>query len=172
MADFSFTVSSENGTGASDLTGLYNVITAIDQGGKDAGIANNYTITLGATITLSKDLPAINLDAGSTVTFLGGAHAIDGASAFRSLLVFAGNVTLENMTIQHAHAQGGNGGFAEEGGGGGAGLGGGLFVAGTNIVNGTTIAGGVVTLQNVSFAHDSATGGDGGGNTLYGGSSN
>ena len=171
MADFSFTVTIENGTGPGDLTGLANVIAAIDQGGADAGIGNTYTITLGASITLSGDLPAINLDAGCTVSVLGGTHAIDGAGAFRGLLVFAGAVTLQDLTIQNAHAQGGNGGFAEEGGGGGAGLGGGLFVAGTNIVNGTTLTGGSVTLRNVSFANDSATGGDGGGNTLYGGSS-
>ena len=102
MADLSFTVSSENGADASDMTGLYNVLAAIDQGGTFAAIGNNYTITLAANITLTRDLPAINLDAGSTVTMLGGAHAIDGAGAFRGIPVFDGTVALDNMTIQHA----------------------------------------------------------------------
>jgi len=46
------------------------------------------------------------------------------------LLVYSGNVTIENLAIIDAKAIGGVGGSG--GGGGGAGLGGGLFVAGDN----------------------------------------
>ena len=38
-------------------------------------------------------------------------------------------MTIENLTIENAVAQGGSGGEGAAGGGGGAGLGGGLFVA-------------------------------------------
>ena len=43
MTDFSFTVSSENGSGTSDMTGLNNVITVIDVGAA-SGVGNHYTI--------------------------------------------------------------------------------------------------------------------------------
>jgi hypothetical protein len=52
------------------------------------------------------------------------AQTIDGMGDQRGFFVYGGNVTLENLTIENAVAQGGAGG---PGGGGGAGLGGGLF---------------------------------------------
>ncbi len=138
--------------------------------------AGTYTIDLaGSTITegtdggggLPLDLYAIsNAHAGVSVVIDGGGGTLDGDGKYRGLLVFAGNATIENLTIQHAAAIGGAGGSG--GGGGGAGLGGGLFVAGTNVVAGTTLTtGGTVTLNNVSFASDSATGGAGGSVMLH-----
>ncbi len=157
MADFNFVVSSENGSGPNDLTGLNNVIAAIDVGGANAGPGNTYTITLSANFTLSKDLLALNLAGGSTLTVVGAGHTIDGghtsgATGFRGWLVYAGNVTFQDLTVKNARAQGGTGGQGEAAGGGGAGLGGGLFVA----------SAGTVTLQNVGFTNNVAYGGAGG----------
>ena len=59
MSGTTFTVTSETGTGTSDLTGLNNALAAIDVGGADAGIGNSYTISLGGDIALSQDLRRI-----------------------------------------------------------------------------------------------------------------
>lgn len=72
-----------------------------------------------------------------------------------------GSVTIQNLTINRAIAQGGNGGH-DGAGGGGLGAGGGLFVH----------AGATVTLKNVSFQNCQAIGGNSGGsyfNTTGGG---
>ena len=65
---------------------------------------------------------------GVSLVIDGGGGTLDGAGHYRGLLVFGGDVTIENLTIADAAAIGGAGGL--HGGGGGAGLGGGLFVAG------------------------------------------
>jgi len=80
MTDFSFTVSSENGSGPNDLTGLNNVIAVIDNCGTKAGVGNNYTITLSANVTLSKDSLALNLDNGATLTVVGGGLGAGGGN--------------------------------------------------------------------------------------------
>ena len=61
-----------------------------------------------------------------------------------------GNVTINNLDINHTLAQGAAGGDA--GGGGGAGLGGGLSVASAALVS----------INNVNFSGDRAIGGAGG----------
>ena len=66
--------------------------------------------------------------------------------------MYAGAVTVENLTVRATDAVGGAGGAGSGGGSGGAGLGGGLFVA----------SAGTVTLDSVTFQNDSATGGAGG----------
>jgi hypothetical protein len=137
-------------------TQLNTAIQAIDAGGADAAANTAYTIDITGQISLTSELPAINLDSGSSVTIAGTngaggpqAQTIDGNNSQQGFFVSAGNVTLENLTIADAVAQGGGG---VGGGGGGAGLGGGLFVA----------AAGNVTLDNVGFAGDLAKGGAGG----------
>jgi hypothetical protein len=122
------------------------------------------TITITSNITLGATaLTAIDLAAGNTLDIVG----TNGASSFalvgggaatpeRGLFVYAGTVSIQNLTIENMDAQGGNGGSA---GGGGAGLGGGLFIS-------SNVAGdaGNVILNNVSFAGDRAVGGGGGAN--------
>ena len=58
-----------------------------------------YTITLSSGITLATDLDAINLASGDTLTINGAGNALDGAGKYRGLFDYAGNVTLENLTI-------------------------------------------------------------------------
>jgi hypothetical protein len=117
----------------------------------DAANAGAYQINFTASIGETVALEAINLKPGVTLTIDGAGFALDGANAQRGLFVYAGAVTVEDLTIQNAAAVGG--GIN----GGGAGLGGGLLV-------GSNVAGdpGQVTLLNVSFIGDKATGGVGG----------
>ena len=168
--DFRVTSDGANGTDIVEVltneTELNNAIKAYDT----AAVAGVTTLELAGTITegtdgggLPPDLYAItNATAGDSLVIEGiGATTLDG-HGYRGLLVYAGNVTIENLTITDAKAIGGAGGAG--GGGGGAGLGGGLFVGGENIVGlGSTITtGALVTLDNVIFTNDSATGGAGG----------
>ena len=150
---------------------LNAAIRAIDVGGVDAAPNTAYTIDdLPDTIDLTTALLAINLESGSSLTIAGTngsggveVQTLDGGGSQRGLFVYAGNVTVENLTIQNMSAVGGAGGGGDTGsglgGGGGAGLGGGLFVTGSS----DGVGGANVTLDNVSFIDDSATGGAGGG---------
>ncbi len=116
------------------------------------------TITLTGNIALSgTELEAINLNTGDVLNIIGNGHTLSGGGTTtpeRGLFVYAGTVSVANLTIANMDAVGGNGG---SGGGGGAGLGGGLFI-------GANVAGNVgnVTLNNVTFAGDRAQGGNGG----------
>ncbi|MBS0641960.1 MAG: autotransporter-associated beta strand repeat-containing protein, partial [Proteobacteria bacterium] len=114
-------------------------------------------IAAGATITLTHALTAINIAAGDTLTINGQGATIDGQHAHEGLFVYAGTVSVSDLTILNAAAIGGKGGDGVLGGGGGAGLGGGLFI-------GADVAGdpGKVSLYGVSFIGNSATGGAGG----------
>ena len=142
----------------------------IDVGGADAAPNTAYTIDITGTIDLTTALLAINLESGSSLTIAGTngsggveVQTLDGGDSQRGLFVYAGNVTVENLTIQNMSAVGGAGGGGDTGsglgGGGGAGLGGGLFVTGSS----DGVGGANVTLDNVSFINDAATGGAGGG---------
>jgi hypothetical protein len=115
----------------------------------NAAATGAFTIRFTANITESADLRALSLASGVTVTIDGEDHALDGANTYRGLFVYAGAVTIEDLTIRNARAKGGDGGNS---GGGGGGLGGGLFVA----------AAGNVTLDDVAFSGNSAVGGAGG----------
>ena len=147
----------------SDEAELNAAIRAISVNGHDAAANIAYTIDITGPINLTTALSAIDLDTGSSLIIngsngAGGAYAINGMGGQRGFVVSAGNVTLENLTIEDAVAQGGAGGFS--GGGGGAGLGGGLFVA----------AAAVASLTNVDFTGDAAKGGNGSaGRTAAGG---
>ncbi len=140
-----------------------------------AGGTSAYSITLSAGFTLNSDPLAINLGSGGTLSIDGGGFVIDGASTWRGLFVYSGQVSINNLGVSHTVARGGAGGYgtfilssfnklplvrdiAGYGGGGGAGLGGGLFVA----------SGGTVSLANVLFAGDAAVGGHGGGDVFVG----
>jgi hypothetical protein len=112
------------------------------------GGTNTITFSCSGTITLGGPLPPI----ASSTTIDGGTFGnivLDGGNAFRVFFVDVGTVTLKNLKIQNAMAQGGNG---VDGGGGGAGLGAGLFI------NQATAN---VTLQTVQFVNCQAVGGSG-----------
>ncbi len=133
---------------------LMDVISSIDIGGANAGSAAS-SITLagpGGLLTLSADLPAINLPIGASLTIDGQGGMLSGGGVARGFYVYAGSVTIENLVMAGAVARGGAGGSGVDGGGGGAGLGAGLFVAEYASV----------VLKNVAFAQDSAIGGAGG----------
>ncbi len=117
-----------------------------------AGSTTADRIAIGASFALTTPLLVINLGAGGSLTIDGGGFALNGAGTQRGLLVYSGNVTINNLALNNMAAIGGIGGTASNPGGGGAGLGGGLLIA----------AGGNVTLNNVSFADDRAIGGAGG----------
>ena len=133
---------------------LNNAIQQIDLTGGSSAANTEYTITFGAGLTgasalqLTADLDAINLASGDTLTIDGNGAEMNGLSNQRGFFVYAGTVTINDLTIENTVATGGAGG---PGGGGGAGLGGGLFVA----------SAGVVALNGVSFQGDSAVGGNG-----------
>ncbi|MGY3132598.1 hypothetical protein ACVWZM_003280 [Bradyrhizobium sp. USDA 4501] len=139
----------------SNVTELNAAILQMDSGGQNAAPNANYTINITASFSLSSELYALNLLSGSSVTINGsdghgGTHTIDGLNAQRGFFVYAGNVNLENLTIQNTVAAGG--GIIQGGGGGGAGLGGALFVS----------ANGSATIDNVVFHNSVAIGGNGG----------
>lgn len=132
---------------------LVNALTTV---GTNPG--NSYVIEIGQNITLGagNSLPAIN--SASTVGINGNGHTIDGGNVQRGFFAYAGTVSISDLTIQNAVAEGGDGGNG--GGGGGAGLGGALFVA----------PGADVTVSNVVLVNSSAVGGDGGTSTsIHGG---
>ncbi|WP_375777522.1 Ig-like domain-containing protein [Bradyrhizobium sp. ma5] len=140
---------------ASNVAELNAAILQMDSGGVNAAANANYTINITANFSLTSELYALNLLSGSSVTINGsdghgGTHAIDGLNAQRGFFVYAGNVNLENLTIQNTVAAGG--GVIQGGGGGGAGLGGALFVS----------SNGSVTIDNVVFHNSAAIGGNGG----------
>ncbi len=141
-----------------DLANLTADIGSIDVGGSDAAGSTAYTFTFNlaggaSTLALAAQLAAINLDSGSSLTINGSNDTLNGGGLYRGLFVYAGSVTIDNLTIADTKALGGNGGNGNSGGGGGGGgLGGGLFVA----------SAGSVTLSDVNFSSDSATGGNGG----------
>ncbi|MGY4256097.1 hypothetical protein ACVI1L_003165 [Bradyrhizobium sp. USDA 4516] len=139
----------------SNVTELNAAVLQMDSGGQNAAPNANYTINITASFSLSSELYALNLLSGSSVTINGsdghgGTHTIDGLNAQRGFFVYAGNVNLENLTIQNTVAAGG--GIIQGGGGGGAGLGGALFVS----------ANGSATIDNVVFHNSAAIGGNGG----------
>ena len=146
---------------ASGGTEIVSVVTSEGELNKDllaiAGSTTATKIVIGASFGIITPLEAINLGAGGSLTIDGGGFTLNGRPinqlpSQRGLLVYAGNVTIENLALNNMTAFGGNGGNASNPGGGGAGLGGGLLIA----------SGGNVTIDNVSFSGDAAAGGNGG----------
>ncbi|MGC2415120.1 MAG: hypothetical protein WA459_20785, partial [Stellaceae bacterium] len=113
----SFTVASEGATTSNtDPTTLNGAIRSIDVGGSNALANTAYTIDITGQIALTSDLLAINLMSGSSLTIegtngSGGAavQTIDGLGSQRGFFVYAGNVALDNLTIEFAAAIGGAG---------------------------------------------------------------
>ena len=128
---------------------LADAIGVADATPSSAGQTNWLVLAPGTTVETA-DMPAVDLASNITLTIDGEGGTLSGAGEYRGLFDYAGDLSVENLTIANAKAVGGAGGAG--GGGGGAGLGGGLFVA----------SAGAVTLANVAFSNDSATGGAGG----------
>ena len=177
-AGYTFTAASDKNGGAaltlmqtsfsvSTEAQLNSAFEQIDVGGRSSAAGASYTITLASGLTganalqLTTELEAVNLASGDSLTIVGNNDAINGDNAQRGLFVYAGEVRIENLTLENMVAQGGAGGA---GGGGGAGLGGGLFV-GANVANNP----GEVTLANVNFTGNAATGGAGAAGAYGGG---
>ncbi len=102
------------------------------------------------TIALNGPLPPITANA----IIDGGAYGsviINGQNLYRAFWAETGTIVLENLEIENALAQGGNGGGPNTGGGGGAGLGAGLFIDAAT-----------VSVVNDLFTGDSVIGGNGG----------
>src|SRR5690606_10802004 len=81
------------------------------------------TINLTGHVTLTQSLPMIT----SSVTIDGGGHTIDADDKGRVFFIQNGAANISNVTVNNAHAKGGNGGDGGFGGGGG-GLGAGAAV--------------------------------------------
>ena len=143
------------GTLTINISGLLalNTLPAVANGETLTIVSNVGTVT---KLTAVPDIAAINLHSGVSLVIAGSNNAIlDGGNTVRGLFAYAGNVTVNNLTIENTVAQGGSGSNAGFAGGGGAGLGGGLFVGATA----------TVTLNSVSFSTNKAFGGAGGNNT-------
>ena len=145
-----------DGSGGTDVSLFFPVITNVRQLNADlasiAGTTTAQKFTIGASFVLTDPLLAVNLGAGGSLTINGGGFTLNGAQAQRGFIVYSGNVTINDLSLDNMRATGGAGGKAANPGGGGAGLGGGLLIA----------SGGAVTLNNVNFSNDSAIGGAGG----------
>jgi predicted outer membrane repeat protein len=151
------------GTGVSgDLR--FEMLAAMTAGGTNTITFSGCSTASPCTITLNGPLPPIfeiNNPSSFSLTIDGGeegAVILDGNSqnGGTNRVFFVDNVavTLKNLVIQNAKAQGGNGGNANSSsGGGGAGFGACLFV------NQSTAA---ATVQNTSFSGCAAIGGQGG----------
>ena len=155
-----------DGSGNMDLR--YALNQAIAAGGRWTIKFPSCSVTTPcAPIVLSNPLPPITAP-GLNLTIDGGefgAVTIDGASQYRIFFIDDANVTLANLQIQNALAQGGAGGYGTWlGGGGGAGLGAGVFVNQSNAT---------LSAQNTYFLNCQVVGGNGGSgdNSFIGGGS-
>jgi autotransporter-associated beta strand protein/VCBS repeat-containing protein len=136
---------------------------ALQQADGSSAFGATYTIDVApgiGTIALTGDLPAIDLPAGVGLFIDGNGATLDAGGVTRGLLAYAGNVLIENLTIENGVAQGGAGGSGGlGGGGGGAGLGGDLMVGPSADVE----------INDVLLLNGSAIGGTGGASTNSGG---
>jgi uncharacterized protein with beta-barrel porin domain len=102
-------------------------------------------IIFQADITMSQTVVAIVKGPGNQLSIEGNGHRLDGNSAYRPFFVHSGTVLIEDLTIEHTLAKGGNGS------GGGLGAGGAIFVG----------SDATVRVQNVFFSDNAAIGGTG-----------
>ena len=94
------------------MSGLVNPVTSEAELNADlvtlAGeTSGSFTLDLASSIALGSDLEAINLQSGVTLTIDGGGGTINGGGAYRGLFVYAGNVTIENLSLSLTVAIGG-----------------------------------------------------------------
>jgi hypothetical protein len=123
-----------------------------------------------STIYINPDVGTISLGSqmfvNANVSIVGNGNTIDMNRADRAFFIAGGAVSISNLTIQNGNATGGAG---ADGGGGGAGLGGAILVAnGQGLPSSGVSLATAVTLTNVSFLSNSATGGTGATYTVNG----
>ena len=80
--------------------------------------SGGYQILLGANLSISTPLDAINLPGGVNLDIQGRSFTLDGGGTQRGLFVYGGVVTISDLTLAAMTARGGAG---ANGGGGGAG---------------------------------------------------
>ncbi len=136
-ADFSVTVSSDDGTGNTSGTLSHAIREANNSPGDD-------TITLATNVTLSGVMKRL-IDSSITIQHDGTRRNISGNDQFRPLFIKSGTVTIQGINITDGYAKGGG----TDDGGMGAGLGGALFIYDGN-----------VSLNDVTFDNSKAFGGD------------
>ena len=147
---------------AGDEQTLRNAIFQASNDFADDGLVQGgpYTITLTASITLTKSLPMIRTDmpggGGPGITIDGAGVTIDANSSGRVFFVESGRVLIQDVTIINAFARGGNAGNAanSSGGGGGGGLGAGAAIFVDDDAD--------VTLRDVIVSDAASAGGHGG----------
>lgn len=123
------------------------IFTANDNAGAD-------TITLSGNVTLNQSLPMIT----DSLTFDGGGFTIDANNTGRVFFAQSGTVSVSDVMIDNASAQGGRGGDNTGGGFEGGAGGGGLGAGGAIFVN----DGATVVATNVTIGDATAAGGRGG----------
>lgn len=74
----------------------------------DAATSGAFVFDFGANITLSAQLGTIGLGTGVTLTIEGNGDTLDGGGIYEGLFVNSGALTINNLTIADAVAQGGN----------------------------------------------------------------
>jgi len=135
-ANFTVSTSDDDGTGAIANTLSWAILQANQAAGLD-------TITLGTDVNITGVMKTL-IDSDITIQSDGISRTISGDDKYRPLFIKSGQVIIKDMTISHGKAKGGD----NMDGGAGAGLGGGVFVYDGN-----------VTIDNVTFDSDNATGG-------------
>ncbi len=133
-------------------SGVGSLRAAIQTANANGNSTNAIVFALGSnqTIILTSSLPPIlgnlTVDGSSSPNLI-----INGNNASSVFFVAGGAVTIKDVSIANAFAQGGQGGTGSTGGGGGLGAGAAIFVnAGTT------------TIVNVNFLNNGAAGGAGG----------
>ena len=154
------------GVNYADGSGRYDLRYALNQaiaagGTQTIQFSASCTVSTPCTITLGGPLPPVlsNSSANPLILTIDGGEfgqvIVDGNGLYRVFFVDENaTVTLANLQIQNALAQGGAGGWGFQGGGGGMGAGAGLFV------NQSSAS---VTVRNTYFLNSKAVGGAGGG---------
>src|ERR1700753_609416 len=93
--------------GGGPITTVAALNSAIAQANAET-ISGTYEIDLGpnASIALTQALTAISLHSGVTLDIEGDGATLNGLNAQQGLFVNSGNVTIENLTVLNAVAQG------------------------------------------------------------------
>ncbi|MDZ8104294.1 MAG: Ig-like domain-containing protein [Nostoc sp. DedQUE12a] len=162
MANFIVNQTTDDGTGLTEGTLSYAILSANQLAGDD-------TITIDSDVRFTGVVKTL---VNSNITIVGNNHTISGDANnngindngdVRPLFIKSGIVSISGLTITNGRAKGGD---TTVGGGGGAGMGGGLF-----------IYDGSVSLTDVVFSNNAAQGGNGsigrnsGGGGMFGNSS-
>ncbi|MBL9090307.1 MAG: autotransporter domain-containing protein [Planctomycetaceae bacterium] len=145
------TLATDDGSGLTVGTLSY----AIEQANAGAFTTINFNVPGGIVTLTGTSLPDLIAPAGG-ITITGNSHTLDadGRQAFW-ISPALGNVTIADLTIQDAVAQGGAGAAGNGGGGGGLGGGGAIYI--------DQFA--TATISNVTFTGNQAIGGAGGAGT-------